>query len=228
MVLAWYGAEGDTSLSFIYAHVHQQKDNTHPLVLCAVAVSLWVSFTSGCTAELWWCCTLLESCCFYFASQGGYRWWNLRLSCCTCPSLQTACQKAQKHVRSPTGLWHCHDAKWAANSMISSMKKVQLRGVWNEVMGHVPQHWPKGIAHFLAKRWIGAMYPSSACILEWSSSLSSVVFIFMILIITKGKGNNCYNLNSMEQKYSELPVREIFTYCQKLNKNRRKNVFLFY
>lgn len=89
---------------------------------------------------------------------------------CDCPSLQTVCQKAQKHVGSPTGLWHCHDTKWTANSMISSMKKVQLQGVWNEVMGHVPQHWPKGIAHFLAKRWISAMYPSSACSSGYLSS----------------------------------------------------------
>lgn len=152
---------------------------------------------------------MLESCCFYFANQGGFRGQSLQSSHFIRPSLLAVCQTAQKQVGSPllvedqTSLWHCHDTKLTANSMISSMKKSTTVGYMK--WSHRPCSWVLAKRHclFLSLK-VSQLHVFQFCfqlwlfvILEWSLSLNSVVFSFMILSITKG--NHCYNLNSSEQ-----------------------------
>lgn len=161
-------------------------------------------------ADLWWGCTELESCCFYFANQGGFRGQSLQWSHFIHPSLLAVCQTAQKQVGSPlvknqTGIWHCRDTKLTASSIISSMKKGGAVGYMKWSHRLCSSALAKRHCLFLRLK-VSQLHVFQFCfqlrlfvILEWSLSLNSVIFSFMILSITKGKGNPCYNLNSSEQ-----------------------------
>lgn len=154
---------------------------------------------------------MLESCCFYFANQAGFTGQSLQSSHFIQLSLLAVCQTAQNQVGSPVlvedqaRLWHCHDTKLTDNFMIYTVKKSTTVGYMN--WSHRPCSSALGKRHclFLSLK-VSQLYVFQFCfqlwlfvILEWSSSLNSVVCSFMILSITKGKRNHYYNLNSSEQ-----------------------------
>lgn len=154
---------------------------------------------------------MFESYCFYFTNQGGFRGQSLQSSHFICSSLLAVCQTAQKQMRSPllvedqTGLWHCHDTKLIANSMISSMKKSATVGCIKWSQRPCSSVLAKRHCLFLSLK-VSQLHVFQFrfqlwlfVILEWSLPLNSVVFSFIVLSITKGKGNHCYNLNSLEQ-----------------------------
>lgn len=102
MAVARYGEEGDTTISLIYAHVHQQRDNKHPLVHCAVIICLGVSSNSR---KYRWIAhgalPCLKNVAFMLQIRDSLRGLSLWLSYFILPSLLAACETAEKQVGSP-------------------------------------------------------------------------------------------------------------------------------
>lgn len=103
MVLAWCREDGDTTISLIYAHVHLQKDNKHPLVLCTIVVCLMgVSSTSR---KYRWTVhgapPRLKNVAFVLQIRDSLRGQSPWLSHFILPSMLAACETAEKQVGSP-------------------------------------------------------------------------------------------------------------------------------